>query len=318
MFTWNSFLQTLFQFVKAMVINVSKQMYRNWAVLTAGCMIVFVATFTSAGFGGSGRNALAAYSQVYPGDDGLKPDPGALLIGAGLKEGLNGREPDAEAFADGALLSETPSPSGQAGLEENKAELADIPAQSARVLIGSVLKQDAKEKLESEQTIRERVGQAQKEIRVQQVRDAAEKAAEEARKREEEIRKAAVRIPYSQEDYQVMLRIVQAEAGGCDSTGKILVANVIMNRVRSSEFPDSITSVVYEKSQFSPVSDGSIDRVSVSQDTINCVDRALDGEDYSQGALYFMNRKASYSGNVSWFDRTRTFLFTHGGHEFFK
>ncbi len=116
----------------------------------------------------------------------------------------------------------------------------------------------------------------------------------------------------------MLLRIVQAEAGGCDSTGKILVANVIMNRVRSSQFPDNITDVVYERSQFSPVGDGSINRVTVSQDTIECVNRALDGEDHSQGALYFMNRSASYSGNVSWFDRKLTYLFHHDGHEFFK
>ena len=41
-------------------------------------------------------------------------------------------------------------------------------------------------------------------------------------------------------------------------------------------------------------------------------------EDYSQGALYFMNRGASESGAVSWFDGRLTFLFRHGGHEFFK
>ncbi|MCI8297696.1 MAG: cell wall hydrolase [Lachnospiraceae bacterium] len=114
-----------------------------------------------------------------------------------------------------------------------------------------------------------------------------------------------------------MLKIVQAEAGGCDSTGKILVANVIMNRVEDSSFPDDITSVVYERSQFTPVSSGAIDRVQVTKETVECVDRALQGEDPSQGALYFMNRKAS-GENAQWFDRKLTFLFSHDGHEFFK
>lgn len=123
---------------------------------------------------------------------------------------------------------------------------------------------------------------------------------------------------YPPGDYQALLNIVQAEAGGCDSRGKILVANVVLNRVKSELFPNTITDVVYQKSQFSPVSNGSIHQVKVSESTKDCVDRALQGEDYSQGALYFMNRTASQAGNVSWFDQKLTFIFSHGAHEFFK
>ncbi len=119
-------------------------------------------------------------------------------------------------------------------------------------------------------------------------------------------------------DYQVLLNIVQAEAGGCDAIGKILVANVILNRVKSEVFPDTITDVVYEKSQFSPAMNGTIDQVKVSDSTKKSVIRALSGEDYSQGALYFMNRRSSQSGNTSWFDRKLTYLFQYEGHEFFK
>ncbi len=119
-------------------------------------------------------------------------------------------------------------------------------------------------------------------------------------------------------DYQVLLNIVQAEAGGCNAIGKILVANVILNRVKSELFPDTITDVVYEKSQFSPAMNGTIDQVKVSDSTEKSVIRALSGEDYSQGALYFMNRRSSQSGNTSWFDRKLTYLFQYEGHEFFK
>ena len=143
--------------------------------------------------------------------------------------------------------------------------------------------------------------------------------AETARKKaEEEAKRAAAVVAYSDEDYQVLLRIVQAEAGICDDKGKILVANVIINRVKNSEFPNTIKSVVYEKSQFSPVSNGSINTVKVTRQTIDCVDRALQGEDYSQGALYFMYRGGSRSGAIRWFDRHLTFLFSHEKHEFFK
>ena len=115
-----------------------------------------------------------------------------------------------------------------------------------------------------------------------------------------------------------MTRIVEAEAGGCDAKGRILVANVVLNRVKSKEFPNTITEVVYQKSQFSPVFDGRLRTCRVSEKTVEAVNRALAGEDYSQGALYFMNRSHSRSRNVSWFDRSLTFLFQHEDHEFFR
>ena len=135
---------------------------------------------------------------------------------------------------------------------------------------------------------------------------------------EEDPQVAEAFADYTESDYNVLLRIVQAEAGGCDMKGKILVANVILNRVESDEFPDTITDVVYEKRQFSPVSNGSINRCKVEQETVEAVDRALAGEDYSEGALFFMNRRASSGSNVRWFDTHLDYLFQHGGHEFFK
>ena len=135
---------------------------------------------------------------------------------------------------------------------------------------------------------------------------------------EEDPQAAEAFADYTESDYNVLLRIVQAEAGGCDMKGKILVANVILNRVESDEFPDTITDVVYEKRQFSPVSNGSINRCKVEQETVEAVDRALAGEDYSEGALFFMNRRASSGSNVRWFDTHLDYLFQHGGHEFFK
>ena len=66
-------------------------------------------------------------------------------------------------------------------------------------------------------------------------------------------------------------RQVQAEAGICDERGKILVADVIINRVLSKEFPDSIKAVVYEPSQFQPVANGRINSVKVTAETIACV-----------------------------------------------
>jgi len=179
-----------------------------------------------------------------------------------------------------------------------------------QMLVGQMLTQDVQRQEESRIAAQAEIEEVKKQILME---------AETARKKaEEEAKRAAAVVAYSDEDYQVLLRIVQAEAGICDDKGKILVANVIINRVKNSEFPDTIKSVVYEKSQFSPVSNGSINTVKVTRQTIDCVDRALQGEDYSQGALYFMYRGGSRSGAIRWFDRHLTFLFSHEKHEFFK
>lgn len=150
----------------------------------------------------------------------------------------------------------------------------------------------------------------------------AQEKIEEAKKQElleeENAKKAGSAAPYSEEDYEVLLRIVQAEAGICDDKGKILVANVILNRVESKEFPNTIKGVVYQRSQFSPVANGSINTCKVTPQTVECVNRALSGEDYSQGALYFMNRSGARSRAANWFDGHLTFLFRHERHEFFK
>ena len=142
-----------------------------------------------------------------------------------------------------------------------------------------------------------------------------QQAAQEA---EEKERKERAVITYTDKDYKVLQRIVEAEAGVCDEKGKILVANVIINRVKSGRFPNNITDVVYQRNQFSPVIDGSINTCEVTEETIDCVNRALEGEDYSEGALFFMNRGASASSNVRWFDGHLKFVMSHGGHEFFK
>ena len=119
-------------------------------------------------------------------------------------------------------------------------------------------------------------------------------------------------------EYNVLLRIVEAEAGGEDITGKMLVANVIMNRVQSGHFPNTVTEVVYQKNangkaQFSPTVNGRIDSVNVSQETVDAVERVLNGEDSSNGALYF--RSVHSSG--TWHDNALRRVAEHGNHIFY-
>lgn len=124
------------------------------------------------------------------------------------------------------------------------------------------------------------------------------------------------------EDKEVLLRIVEAEATSEDIKGRMLVANVILNRVVSNKFPNSITEVVFQNNgttyQFAPIKDGRYWTVKVSDETREAVERVLAGEDYSQGAMYFAARKLANQKAMSWFDSSLKFLFRHGVHEFFK
>ena len=123
------------------------------------------------------------------------------------------------------------------------------------------------------------------------------------------------------EDYDALLRIVESEASGEDETGRLLVANVVLNRVRSTAFPNTVSEVVYQrrngKAQFSPVSTGKIARVTVSDATRAAAARALAGEDVSGGALYFVNPALADAGNLQWFREHLTLLFAYHGHEFY-
>lgn len=126
----------------------------------------------------------------------------------------------------------------------------------------------------------------------------------------------------SDEDYENLLKIVEAEAMGEDFIGKMLVANVVMNRVNSDEFPDSVTEVIYDKTdgkvQFSPVADGRINTVKISKETKEAVEQVIYGEDVSGGALYFVSAKRADPSKYVWFTQSLDYLFAHGGHEFYK
>jgi N-acetylmuramoyl-L-alanine amidase len=128
-------------------------------------------------------------------------------------------------------------------------------------------------------------------------------------------------IELSSEDYNSLLRIVEAEATGEDLKGKILVGNVIMNRVRNSEFPDTVKEVVFQRVdghvQFSPTADGRYESVNITDETVEAVNCILAGEDYSQGALFFSARDKADPTNMSWFDNNLKWLFVYGGHEFY-
>lgn len=156
---------------------------------------------------------------------------------------------------------------------------------------------------------------------IQKKEEAAEKK-KSSRKKEGIRKKAKSKVKaasgISSGSRQILERIVEAEAGDQDLRGRRLVANVVLNRVKSKKFPNTVKGVVFAPRQFSPISNGMYYRVHVSNKTKKAVRRALQGEDDSRGALYFMCRSASSARNVAWFDRDLKRLFKYGCHEFFR
>ena len=122
---------------------------------------------------------------------------------------------------------------------------------------------------------------------------------------------------YNADDVYWLSRIISAEAGAEPLKGKIAVGNVVLNRVRSEHFPDTIYGVVFDKKfgvQFSPVANGTI----YKKPTIESVIAAkicLEGYTLSEDILYFMNPRIASS---SWISKNRELAFSIGGHDFYN
>ncbi|MEG3072433.1 MAG: LysM peptidoglycan-binding domain-containing protein [Peptococcaceae bacterium] len=96
----------------------------------------------------------------------------------------------------------------------------------------------------------------------------------------------------SPEEITLLARLIYAEARGESFLGQVAVGAVTLNRLISQEFPNTLTKVIYQKTnnvyQFSPIGDGSINMEPDDQ-AMFAAQRALSGEDPTGGALFFYN-----------------------------
>ena len=259
--------------------TLSKQIYRNCAVLMAGTVVVAVLVFTAGSFTGGGKNQVYAVKasrnaeEAGEGEDVKEEELQAGLMG--IVASVNKLEAYSQA-ADGVDL-ETANQEILAGTSRiRKNALYQKYVEECAKNIGSIGYYAQQKVLENQM---------------------------------------------DGNDYYTLLQIVEAEATGGEIKSKILIANVVLNRVKDSRFPDTIYDVVWQTAggspQFSPTDDGRIYTVSITDDTIEAVDRALAGEDYSQGALFFAARASAEAQNMVWFDQNLVQMFEYGGHEFF-
>ena len=114
-------------------------------------------------------------------------------------------------------------------------------------------------------------------------------------------------------DLNLLARVVYGEARGEPYTGQVAVAAVVLNRVKSSKFPNSISGVVYQNGAFDAVADGQIN-MTPDATAKKAAQDALNGWDPSYGAIYYFNPNTATNKWI-W---SRPMTVTIGKHRFCK
>lgn len=122
-------------------------------------------------------------------------------------------------------------------------------------------------------------------------------------------RGGAVRV--TNEELELLARVIHAEARGEDFEGQIAVGAVVLNRVEDDHFPDTINGVVYQQGAFTAVIDKQI-HLQPNESAYKAAEAALRGEDPTHGALYYYNPKTATDRWI----KTRPVVKTIGNHTF--
>lgn len=121
---------------------------------------------------------------------------------------------------------------------------------------------------------------------------------------------------YNSTDLYWLSRIISAEAKGEPLAGQIAVGNVVLNRVRSTAFPNTVKEVIFDKKygvQFTPAANGTIYNTPVASATL-AAKACLEGYSLSSRALYFFNPSLT---SATWISSTRPYIMTIGNHKFY-
>ncbi len=116
---------------------------------------------------------------------------------------------------------------------------------------------------------------------------------------------------YTSSDVALLARLIHAEARGESYTGQVAVGAVVLNRVRSSSFPNTISAVIYQPYAFTCVNDGQIN-LTPNSTSYSAAKDAMNGWDPSYGSLYYYNPAIATS---KWIFSRKTVV-TIGKHVF--
>lgn len=118
---------------------------------------------------------------------------------------------------------------------------------------------------------------------------------------------------YSSSDIYLLAKVIAAEARGESYTGQVAVGAVVLNRVRHSSFPDSISGVVYQSGAFSCVNDSNWN-IAPSDTAKKAANDAINGWDPTGGAIYYYNPAKTSNAWIT----SRPVITTIGNHVFCK
>lgn len=131
-----------------------------------------------------------------------------------------------------------------------------------------------------------------------------------------EVEQSCIDTAYTLDEIFWLGRIIEAESGGELKAGKIAVGNVILNRVKSEDYPNTIYGVIFDKKfgvQFQPVSNGTIYNTP-SSESLQSAKLALSGTNTVGDSLYFLNPTIATS---FWITSNREYHTTIGNHDFY-
>lgn len=124
-------------------------------------------------------------------------------------------------------------------------------------------------------------------------------------------------VPYTDEDLYWLSRVISAESQGESLYGQIAVGNVVLNRVASPEFPDTIKSVIFDTRnavQFEPTANGTI-YLDPTAKSILAARLVLNGANSVDDCMYFFNPSLSQG---TWIRQNRLYYATIGCHRFYR
>lgn len=121
---------------------------------------------------------------------------------------------------------------------------------------------------------------------------------------------------YNSDDLYWLSRIISAEASGESLLGQIAVGNVVLNRVESRQYPNTVYGVIFDRkggTQFSPVALGTIYK-KPTESSVVAAKICLEGYSISDGILFFMNPRIATN---NWISKNRPYAFSIGNHDFY-
>lgn len=119
------------------------------------------------------------------------------------------------------------------------------------------------------------------------------------------------RVPITEEELELLARVIHGEARGEDFIGQVAVAAVVLNRVQDRGFPNTIREVIYQQNAFTAVNDKQIN-LEPNETAYRAALAAIMGEDPTGGAIYYYNPKIATDRWI----KTRPVIKTIGNHTF--